>query len=373
MDFITDLPKSMGCIKLWVVINRFTKMAHFIPLSPGNKTAEDLARIFAREIWRLHGLPRDIVSDQDSRFTSDTWRGFIAALGIRPRMSTPFHPQTDGLTERVNQVIEAYLRSFVNKEQTDWCELLPMAEYAYNNSVTTPTGLTPFFANYGRHPETTTPRPTEAKNPESLAYAHWLSNTFADNRKAVEATRERMGKYADKHRAAPPTYRVRDLVMLSSRTIKTKRPSKKLDHKFHGPFQVEQIISPTAVCLTLPAKWKKHPTFHVSEIEPFQAGSRPAPDPGKVLREAANIEGDDEYDIDEVKASVKRKGGRVLYHVKWLGLPKKKDWTYEPYEHFSEGGRDKLYEFHNKHPNAPRDYRLPVIDQSPPAQGSNCR
>ena len=172
-----------------------------------------------------------------------------------------------GQTERVNQVIEAYLRSFVNKEQTDWCELLPMAEYAYNNSVTTATGLTSFFANYGRHPETTTPRPTEAKNPESLAYAHWLSNTFADNRKALEATREQMGKYADKHRAAPPTYRVRDLVMLSSRTIKTKRPSKKLDHKFHSPFQVEQIVSPTAVRLTLPAKWKKHPTFHISKTQ----------------------------------------------------------------------------------------------------------
>ena len=102
MDFITDLPESMGCTELWAVIDRFTKMAHFIPLSPGSKTAEGLARIFAREIWRLHGLPRDIVSDRDSRFSSDTWKVFIAALGIRPRMSTAFHPQTDGQTERVN-------------------------------------------------------------------------------------------------------------------------------------------------------------------------------------------------------------------------------------------------------------------------------
>ena len=72
MDFITDLPPSRGCTELWVVIDRFTKMAHFIPLPPDGKKAEDLARIFAKEIWRLHGLPRDIISDRDARFTSDT-------------------------------------------------------------------------------------------------------------------------------------------------------------------------------------------------------------------------------------------------------------------------------------------------------------
>ena len=157
-----------------------------------------------------------------------------------------------------------------------------------------------------------------------------MTTTIAENRKTLEATRDRMGKYADKHRTTPPTYKIGDLVMLSSRTIKTKQPSKKLDHKFHGPFQVERVISPTAVRLTLPAKWKKHPTFHVSEIEPFEAGSRRAPDPARVLREAADIEGDDEYDIDEVKASITRRSGRVFYQVKWLGQPRKKDWTWEP-------------------------------------------
>ena len=103
-------------------------------------------------------------------------------------MSTAFHPQTDGQTERTNQVIEAYLRSFVNKEQSDWVQLLLMAEYAYNNSVTTATGLTPFYANYGFHPETTAPRRTEVKNPVSLAYTHWMTGTIERNRKALEAT-----------------------------------------------------------------------------------------------------------------------------------------------------------------------------------------
>jgi len=96
MDFITELPESEGCDQLWVVIDRFTKMAYFLPLPKEGKTAADLAVIFAREIWKHHGLPTDIVSDRDSRFTSETWKKFLRLSGIRPRMSTAFHPLTNG-------------------------------------------------------------------------------------------------------------------------------------------------------------------------------------------------------------------------------------------------------------------------------------
>jgi transposase InsO family protein len=99
MDFITNLPESSGCDQLWIVVDRFTKMAYLIPLQKDGKTTEDLARIFAREIWKLHGLPTDIVSDRDCRFTSTTWKAFIGTLGIRPRISTALHPQTNGQTE----------------------------------------------------------------------------------------------------------------------------------------------------------------------------------------------------------------------------------------------------------------------------------
>jgi hypothetical protein len=93
------------------------------------------------------------------------------------------------------------------------------------------------------------------------------------------------------------------------------------------------------------------------EIEPFESGSRPAPDPAQILREGDDIEADDEYDVEEVKGSIKRRN-RILYHVKWLGWPRKKDWTFEPLENFSVGGLEKLREFHTKNPDAPRDYRL---------------
>jgi len=136
MDFITELPESEVCDQLWVIIDRFTKMAHFLPLRKEGKMVADLAIVFAREIWKLHGLPTDIMLDRDSCFTSEIWKEFLQLSGIRPRISTAFHPQTDGQTERLNQTIETYLRAFISKEQDDWVRLLPMAEFAYNNSVT---------------------------------------------------------------------------------------------------------------------------------------------------------------------------------------------------------------------------------------------
>jgi len=360
MDFITNLPPSEGCDQLWVVIDRFTKMAHFIPLQ--EKTASDLAKIFAREVWRFHGLPTDIVSDQDSQFTSETWMEFLEILSIRPRMSTAFHPQTDGETERLNQMIEAYLRAFVNREQENWVSLLPMAECAYHNSVTIGNGMSPFYANYGRHPATIDPPSSEPLNPASTVYAHWMQMVHDESRKGLEAAQERMRRYTDPDRKEPPAYQVGDLVMLSGRNIKTRRPSKKLDHKNHGPFQVEKIVSLLAVRLTQPRKWKIHNVFHVSLLEPYRTSEhRAPPDPTKILREAENIEQSEEYDVEEVMASAeqgRRNNERILYLVQWLDYPERKDWTEQPFDNFSICGLEKLREFHQRNPDVPRDYRL---------------
>jgi len=195
MDFITELPISDECDQLWVIVDRFTKMAHFLPLKL--KTVADLAVIFARDVWKHHGLPTDIVSDHDSRFTSETWKEFLRLSGIRPRMSTVFHPQTDSQTERLNQTIKAYLRAFVSKEQDDWVRLLPMAEFSYNNSTTTGNGMSPFYANYGFHPAAMDPSSTEPPNPASQVYAHWMRTVHDEARKGLVDAQERMRRYTD--------------------------------------------------------------------------------------------------------------------------------------------------------------------------------
>ena len=112
-EFITQLPESQGCTQIMVVVDRFTKMAHFIDLGT-DATAEDVAGTFLREVWRLHGLPSEVISDMDAKFSGKFWESLCKSLGISRRMSTAYHPQTDGQTERTNQVLEGYLRNFVN-------------------------------------------------------------------------------------------------------------------------------------------------------------------------------------------------------------------------------------------------------------------
>jgi len=237
-----------------------------------------------------------------------------------------------------------------------------MAEFAYNNSVTTGTGISPFYANYGFHPAATNPPTEEPFNPASTKYAHWMSGVHEETRKELEAAQERMRRYTDPGRKEPPAYQVGDLVMLNGRNIKTRCPSKKMDHKNHGPFQIEKIITPLTVRLTLPRKWKIHNVFHVSLLEPYRSSEyRAPPDPSKILREADDIEQSEEYDVEEVMASAERGRGnnkRTLYLVKWLDYPERKDWTEEPFDNFSKGGLEKLREFHQRNPDAPKDYRL---------------
>jgi len=169
-----------------------------------------------------------------------------------------------------------------------------------------------------------------------------------------------MRRYTNPDRKPPPAYQVGDLVMLNGRNIKTRRPSRKMDHKNHGPFQIEKVVSPLAVRLTLPRKWKIHNVFHVSLLEPYRTSKlRAPPDPSKVLQEADDIEQSEEYDVEEVMMADERGRGnnkRVLYLVKWLDYADRKHWTEEPYDNFSEGGLEKLQEFHQRNPDAPRNY-----------------
>jgi len=148
VDFLTQLPESQGQTQIMVVVDRFTKMAHFIGLAK-NVTAKDVADTFLKEVWKLHGLPSEIVSDMDARFSGQLWESLCKALGIKLRMSRAYHPQTDGRREITNQVLEGYLRNFVNYDQNDWYQMLPLAEYAYNNSKASAPKLSPFSPTTG--------------------------------------------------------------------------------------------------------------------------------------------------------------------------------------------------------------------------------
>jgi hypothetical protein len=233
-------------------------------------------------------------------------------------MSTAIHPQTDRQSEHVNQTIETFLRSFINLKQTYWVELLPLAEFAYNKSTTSTHGMTPFDANYGYHLSSgTTPTETYILLASSVAYGHWINALVENGKKELEKSSERMKKYPDQSRIELPSFELGNLVMLNGKNIKTRRLARKLDHQMYGPFEILDIISPTAVHLRLPKTWKIHPVFHVSLIEPFVKGNRDV-DLNAVLKTSDSIKNAPEYDIDKVMGSTK-KDGKVLYLVKWKG------------------------------------------------------
>jgi len=279
MDFITDLPNAKEYNQCWVVVDRFTKMAHFIPLK--NRKAKELAAIFVREIWRLHGLPKRIVSDRDTVFMSSFWQEVMQLLEVALDKSSAYHPQTDGQTERVNQVLEHYLRTYCTWDQDNWVELLPFAEFCYNNIVHSATKLTPFFVAYQQHPQNNFKHPEEAdhesNNPEAVKTVETLEAMRSAMRENMEAAQRRMVKYFNlKVAEKEPTFKVGDWVMVNAKNIKTRHPTKKLDYKLRGKFRIKRLIGTNAYELELPPSTGKiHPVFHISLLEPYHLNNIP--------------------------------------------------------------------------------------------------
>lgn len=151
MDFVVDLPLSLGCQVIWVVVDRFSKMAHFIPLAR-LPSARALASLFIQDIFRLHGLPSSVVSDRGPQFMAKFWRVFCLSLKITVSLSSAYHPESNGQTERVNQSLKQYLRCYASSSPNSWVKSLPLAEFAYNNALHSSSRVSPFFANYGHHP-----------------------------------------------------------------------------------------------------------------------------------------------------------------------------------------------------------------------------
>jgi hypothetical protein len=359
VDFIVALPESEGHTQIMVVVDRFSKMAHFIALVE-TATAKDAAQAFLKEVWKLHGLPESIISDRDTKWTSEFWDGLCGLLGIKKRMSTSFHPQTDGQTERVNQTLETYLRTFINYDQDDWYSLLPLAEFAYNNSVTQATQLTPFYTNYGYHPKTIWTTSEESKNPASKAYAHWIKATHDRATQALQKTKDNMSKYYDQHHREAPEYQVGDEVLLNAKNIRTVRPTKKLAPKLYGPFRVLAKIGKSSYRLELQSRWRIHNVFHTSLLEPYRKNEIKGR--SQIRPEPEEIEGETEYEVErilqsEVRTTRRKVGGRyknfksLYFLVQWKGYPDDES-TWEPgtsLEHATES----IEEFYGENPEAP--------------------
>jgi len=151
VDFVVELPLSSGHDVVMTVVDLVSKRAHFIPTHT-TVTAEGAAWLFLHQVWKLHGLPKYVVSDRGPQFVARFTKELYRLLGIKLASSTAWHSQTDGQTERVNQELDQYLRLFINERQDDWYDLLPMAEFQHNNYVHSATQQPLFLLDTGRVP-----------------------------------------------------------------------------------------------------------------------------------------------------------------------------------------------------------------------------
>ena len=221
MDFIVELPPSEGLDAIYVCVDRLTKMARFIPTKT-TITAEGTARLFYQHVWKHHGLPTDIISDRGPQFVAKFTRQLLKCLGVEGNRSTAFHPQSDSQTERVNQTLEQYLRIYCDYHQDDWAQLLPLAEFIYNNTQNASTRVSPFFANYGYHPRCTVTVATGCANPAAEGFADKLKAVNEELALQLKTAQERYKSQFDRHTTPTPPFTVGDKVWLSRRNIKTK-------------------------------------------------------------------------------------------------------------------------------------------------------
>ncbi|GKB06244.1 putative reverse transcriptase domain-containing protein, partial [Tanacetum coccineum] len=275
MDFVTKLPKtSQGYDTIWVIVDRLTKSAIFIPMRETDPL-DKLARLYLKEVVTRHGIPISIICDRDPRFASNFWRSLQSALCTNLDMSTAYHPQTDGQSERTIQTLEDMLRICVIDFGKGWVNHLPLVEFSYNNSYHASIKAAPFEALYGRKCRSpvcwTEVGEAQILGPELIQET---TEKIIQIKQRMQAARDRQKSYADLKRK-PMEFQVGDKVMLKVSPWKgVVRFGKrgKLNPRYVGPFKVIERVGEVAYKLELPEELSRvHNTFHVSNLKKCHA------------------------------------------------------------------------------------------------------
>ena len=341
MDFILSLPKARGYNSIWVIVDRLTKRAHFIPIfmGRGNSSAKACAAIFQKEFQRLHGIPETIISDRDCRFNSAFWLEFMELQGCKHQLSSAFRPNTDGQTERTNRFIEDYVRNYIYANQENWPDLLWSAEFAYNSRVHESLKMSPFEADLGYVPRAIPDRIFNdivgtKSNQDIFALGERQQELLITLKMNLENAQLRMKKYYDKNRPVQ-VFEIGDKVLISSRNLNiehlgiAKEGTTKFGPLWIGPYPIIEKTTPDTYKLLLPIGLRLHSEFHTSLLKPYVQDSNPSrlnrPNEGML---SARGNGEKSYLVEDVVNHRKGKTD-IEYLVKWVGHPSDQN-TWEP-------------------------------------------
>jgi hypothetical protein len=275
IDQIVALPLSCGFDAILVIIDRLTKYVHYIPCKTNN-TAAELAALFFQRVLIHWGIPDDIVSDRDKRFSTgnfikEVWRLF----GVHRSPTTANHPQSDGQTERMNRVYHEYVRAYISETHDDWAKHIYTAQFAVNNSISEATGCTPAFLTFGFHPKT--PHSAQisfalsdqatSKSQDAVEFVQTMQDNLVIAQKCLQRAQDKMKTAYDKHKR-DLFFKPDDMVLLRTTHI-TLGGKRKFLPRFLGPFRVVSPIGVNAYKLELPPYWQIHNVFNISLLKPF--------------------------------------------------------------------------------------------------------
>jgi len=267
-------------------------------------------------MWKLHGLLESIILDKGPQFAAELMRKLNGMLGIKSKLSTAFHPQTNEQTERVNQELEQYLRMFIDHRQKQWPEWLGIAEFVYNNKTHSSTKTSPFKANYRQDPRMEFEGRKKGKYQGAEKFIEKMKEIQEEAKAVLGKAQEEMKKYTDRKREEVDDYKVGDLVMLSTKDLKyqmVRRRTEKLMERFVSPYKIKKIVSSNTVELELPSTVKIHPVVNVSRIQWYVGqveGQR------KEQLAPVIIKGEEEWEVERIlnKWQVR---GKNKYLVHW--------------------------------------------------------
>jgi len=328
LDFITHLPKVGEFEAILVIVDRFSKYATFIS-APKLCSAEMTAQLFFKHIVKLWGVPVSIISDRDARFTGTFWTELFRMLGSTLNISSSYHPQTDGQTERFNSMLEEYLRHFIDARQKNWVQMLDVAQFSFNSQKSSSTGKTPFEIVCGRQPlmPHVVDHPYAGKSPQAHNFTKEWRESSEVARACLERASKRMKKWADTKRR-PLEFQPGDKVLIKLRPEQFRfrgQRDQRLVRKYEGPVEVIEKVGKTSYRVQLPSWMKIHPVIHVSNLKPYHA------DPyderrNVVTRPPVTMKNPTKKVVDEILADRIRRVGRPRrdlkeFLVKWRDLP----------------------------------------------------